>query len=268
MNAPLRQRTFGPGRPWTPAEDAILRARYKRLRRTSTRKAEAAALLRALPGRTRDAIANRAQKLGVTWRHAWTPAEDRTLRDLWPDTGARTIRQTLRGRSWTAIRARAFALGLGARWQGYVSIDAAATRLGYHSSLLHKILERYGVRVVLRGGKTERASRFANRVVLLDDAREAVEKWERTETPQESARRYGVSGSQMRRWLRDAGLLPQSVAGSRAEQRLDVDEIARALAKVHAAPPSNAKRRPALDGALGVFPAPKNARPRAARSAA
>lgn len=217
-------------RLWTPDEDAILRRRYPRLRRRSARAGEMRALLRALPGRTESAIRTRAQDIGVRMRGTWTPAEDATLRKLWPDTATRHLRAALRPRSWSAIEKRAVALGLGARWQGYVSITVAAVALGYNPIALRHLLEREGVRVLMRHSGDAVG---AHRIVCLDDARDAVLRALRKETPAEAARRLGVQPKELRVWLRMAGLLAASPGPrNRSHTRLDSASIDEALVRL------------------------------------
>lgn len=256
MNAPSRVALTHGGRPmWTSEEDRIIRRRYPRLRRLATAALEWAALLRALPGRTRAAVMTRATRLGCNLRRAWTPAERATLRRLWPDTGWRTIRQALHGRSLEAIRHEAARLGLERRWQGYVSLFEAGKLLGYHREALRKILDEEGVQVSKRGGRHEDVQN-PQWVVDVDAARDAVTRWlsRDRETASAAAKRYGVATSQMRIWLREAGLLaPSPGPGNRTPVRIEVAAIDAALVRLATDPPAHGRRRRALEEATAAL---------------
>lgn len=90
-------------RPWTPAEDRLLRDEYGIT--------PLADLARAM-GRSVSAVKQRANKgLGLTIRAFWTPEEDTALRRIYPDMTAEECARWI-GRSVSAIHARANLLGL------------------------------------------------------------------------------------------------------------------------------------------------------------
>lgn len=223
---------------WTKRELDILRERYPRLARKRTRARELAALMRLLPGRTKEAIEQRAAILGLTAKRAWTRREDTILIQLWPDTGPRTIARHLRGRSWVAIVTRATRLGLGKRWQGYVSLREAARIAGVDINSITKILTWGGVQIVKRGGTYSGAQRvrYPQRVVCPDEVRKCIARWVRSETPVDAANRYGVSHHTMRVWLREAGLVPAAVEGRRPKSRFDRLAIDKALKRLSVTP--------------------------------
>jgi hypothetical protein len=194
-----RRPNINPWRKWTPAEDAKVRALY------SLRTKDAA--LAALPGRTWQAIKCRALRLGKSSGRAWTAADDATLRNLWPDTAARTIREKLR-RSWRAIDLRAVALGINSlRWAGYTSVSAAAEKHGYCGATLRRILGLYAAHFAslplsatadLHSPATH-VRRLGNAKVthrVVDDqaALDAIEWWQAMESRPQAARRLGVPG--------------------------------------------------------------------------
>ena len=156
------------GRPWTPAEDAILRRLYQR----SPKQA-----YKALPGRTVCAVRVRAVKLGLQVRRPWTPAEDAILRREWGELGARGLRAKLPGRTWLAIREQALRLRLGPANQGRVSVAEAARRAGYDRKSLCRILDLQGVQVRrVWGERPDAKLTHPHRVVVWDEVREAVER--------------------------------------------------------------------------------------------
>lgn len=116
-----RRRGAAPGRPWTLEEDAqLLALTSQRVRPRGSRvyvPVDWAAVERAVPGRTRYALVQRAQGLkrraNALQRSHWTPEEDELLRDAWQSRGRRTILDLFPRRSWEAIVLRATrALGL------------------------------------------------------------------------------------------------------------------------------------------------------------
>lgn len=105
---------------WTPARDAVLRARYP-----ADPKGAAAAL-----GVTLTSARTRAARIGVsTGRSYWNPADDDRLRELYPThTAAQLARQL--GQKVKAVQNRAVALGL--------------RKLGDRDGLLPRVRELHG----------------------------------------------------------------------------------------------------------------------------
>lgn len=94
-------------RPWTQTEDDYIRRHY----RTKTKKQIAEAL-----GRTRPAVATRAEKLGITEEHrqmfrTWTRAEESQLKRWYGKKTAREIAEQLH-RTVPSVRGKAALLGL------------------------------------------------------------------------------------------------------------------------------------------------------------
>jgi hypothetical protein len=182
--------------PWTEAEVATLCARYAKTPR--------AQMMAMLPGRTWSAIQLRASRLSVKAPRWWTEHEDALLREMWPETGRRTIMKKIR-RTWNAIAQRAHALGLEGRWSGYVTISAAAQRTGYGPRTLLRILDAYRAHWAALP-VTERCefaaaspmkqgashSRCPRRVVDAQAVVDAVEWWMSLERRGQAAERLGV----------------------------------------------------------------------------
>jgi hypothetical protein len=127
-------------RRWTEEEVSRLRSLAISGRWATTSRSE---LLAAFPNRTLQSIRCQADRLRPGTRRGargWTREDEKLLRELWPSTSERTLRQQLR-RSWNAIRKKAETLGIRhLRWQGYESPAAAARRAGYSRDLLRRIL--------------------------------------------------------------------------------------------------------------------------------
>lgn len=71
----------------------------------------------------------------------WSVAEQKTLINLWQDFSPRRIKESLPGRKWDAICKKARAMGLSKRYQGYISIEAAARMSGFDPTVIHKALQ-------------------------------------------------------------------------------------------------------------------------------
>lgn len=84
-------------RPWTEAEQALMRTCY----RNGIDEMKA-----LLPGRTREAIFAQAGKMGLTETRLWQPDEDRVLRALYPESGVAGVREGLPHRTIPAIKHR------------------------------------------------------------------------------------------------------------------------------------------------------------------
>ncbi len=175
-------------------------------------------LLAALPRRTRDAIHEMARSLNLrreeyrVGRYAarvWTPAQDATLRAMWPEHCRRTICERLR-RRWTAVAARAMVLGIAgtesSRWAGYVTVVAAAKLTGYSRAAFNRGLAAYQrhFRSLAAGGARDalpspaltvrgRSGHRAHRLVDAQAAIDAIEWWDTQEKALDAARRIGVT---------------------------------------------------------------------------
>lgn len=208
----------GPRPRWTDREKAALRKLYPR--------APWAEIFKALPGRQQKPIREQAKKFGIAREvyaregrvtRAWTPAQNKALRELWPDTSWRLLMRRFR-RTKGAIVAQAYALGLEGRWQGYVPVNAAAERCGVHRRTLLKALALYGEhfkrlpshvrceepsplpRLYSAEGKARRW------VVDLDAAERALRFYDGAETMTQAAARLGLAVTTFGDALRRAGV--------------------------------------------------------------
>jgi len=186
------------GRPWTEAEDALLRARYPR---------EGSGPCGDALGRSTTAIQERARAIGVVCRARWSDAEDARLAMMWGvyrvDVIARTIGRTIHG-VW--YRAGLLKLGLGCP-QGHETIEQAARRAGYDRATLRKILRWARVRVdraFTRDALRLDRRKGVRRVVETTDVDDAVARWCETEIVSEAARRLDIHPTTLRRLLREA----------------------------------------------------------------
>lgn len=90
-------------RPWTESELMLMQAHYSK----GIDKIKA-----LLPARTREAIFAQAGKMRLTKPRLWQPDEDSLLRAIYPESGARGVKEKLPHRTIPAIKHRATSLGL------------------------------------------------------------------------------------------------------------------------------------------------------------
>lgn len=90
-------------RPWTEMEQVLMQAHYSK----GINKIKA-----LLPDRTREAIFAQAGKMELTETRLWQPDEDSLLRAIYPESGARGVKEKLPHRTIPAIKHRATRLGL------------------------------------------------------------------------------------------------------------------------------------------------------------
>lgn len=213
-------------RPWTSQELDALRSRYLTV---------AADTLSAELRRSRSAIFHKATRLGLVKNRRWTAADDNALRYLWGELPLRQIADKL-GRSPLTIywRAQKIGLSLGVA-DGSEYLSHAAARAGYTSVQLRRILKWAGVRVRRAMSRNTRNGRRVPHIVVPFDVDEAIAAWHRTETVEEAARRHGICGDTLRRWLieaADAGAkVPKKPTRFRAHWRVEtvtLDEVVRA----------------------------------------
>lgn len=185
--------------PWTPAEEAVLVEAYQR--------GGLAAARAALPDRSPSALFHRAARLGAKRRRRWTSREVEDLREFWAEgVSLETIASRL-GRTRATIYVHAQALGLTSQVPpGFERLSAAATRTGYTTGQLARIMRWAGKRiraVIARPGprKTGHRYRMVDTIALED----ALAAWHRTETAQAAARRLGISGDRLRARLARIG---------------------------------------------------------------
>ena len=145
-----RRRGAAPGKPWTLEEDAqLLALTSQRVRPRGSRvyvPVDWAAVERAVPGRTRYALVQRAQGLkrraNALQRSHWTPEQDELLRDAWQSLGRRKILDLFPRRSWEAIVLRATrALGLPTVPRGWAVLTCEAEALGVSRTRADTVIE-------------------------------------------------------------------------------------------------------------------------------
>lgn len=192
--------------PWTEAEEAVIREYYPKLKRKNHAKVWAELLAR-VPGRSKFACQVRANRLGIVVKKPWTEEEDDGLRQRWSDCSASTILRYLPGRSWNAVLLRAKNLGLEGRWQGFMSLRVAANVAGYSVEGLQTILDVMHVPLQHKSAVTRSGKRSGvHKMVEYDEVVEAIENYNKLETPRQAGERWGVPGSQVAKWVLQAGL--------------------------------------------------------------
>ena len=192
---------------WTKEEEEILQQHYPKLK--SKRRPNEVIwqeLLAKLPGRSKFSCQVRASRLKASVKARWSSKEDMILQGIFSDTSARTIMAQLPGRSWEAILTRAKNLGLGdARWQGYLSMKATADRLGFSEQGMMRILEDMNVSLRIKAIDNKKGAKYQHKMIEWDTAVEAATEWLARETPRMAAKRMGLSGNLVARWVGQAG---------------------------------------------------------------
>lgn len=161
----------------------------------------------------------------------WTPEESARLTDLWGVVDSAEVCLSI-GRSWDAILKQSEVLGLPSGLpSGMVTMLEAEKILGHNRASLANIAQRNGVEVRPHPCPRTRGSRHGGvrwRCVNLDALRTAVEREDReTETVHAAALQRGIPDETLRRWLREAGLIPPC-DGDKAYRRVasaDVDRV-------------------------------------------
>lgn len=134
----------------------------------------------------------------------WTPREDARLRLLWGSAPlARVAAELGRSSVTTYWRARRLGLPCGCP-QGYEYLTDAARRSGFTTDQLRAILRAAGVRLRVAMARPTGATRHYH-YVDLERVDVVVVAWAGQETPEDAARRHGVSGNVVRSALRAAG---------------------------------------------------------------
>lgn len=216
---------------WTPDEEAALRAAYG----TGGIRAAVA----AIATRSESAIYRHASKLGIVRKRHWTDVEDAKLRALWDgDSTLEEVAETL-SRTPQGVLRRARDMGLPqcpARWE---HLRDAARRAGYSRDQLLDILRWSGSTVrrrLLADPRYGHGPRARRRfIVLAADVDAAVADWLETETVESAARRLGITGKKLARWLGWAGVERQRRQGrpkfgARPHWRIRPEDIEAALA--------------------------------------
>jgi hypothetical protein len=207
--------------PWTEREDQVLHKVYesKGYKRAC----------RALPHRTAGAVFHRAQRLGLKARRRWTSADDAQLRDLW-ESGIRlaAIAERLERTPITTYwRAQQLGLELGCP-PGYEYLSHAAARTGYTATQLRPILRWAGVTIQVAHARPTKA-RHRRHVVEPEAVDDAIAAWHRTEPLESAARRLGVCGATLRRWLRAIGVVDEG-RDRKCHWRVRTEDVERAAA--------------------------------------
>jgi hypothetical protein len=210
-------------RPWSPDEDAAVRARYAR--------GKVVALASEL-GRSTVAVKKRAQALGLNLAPRWTADHDQELRSHWGELSVGQIAKTMKRTAKTVYwRARKLQLPCGAT-QGLEFLTHAADRCGFDTATLRRILKDAGVRLQLSASRPCKAKRHYH-VVDPDDVDRAVAAWCDSEIVNVAAKAHGVSCDTLRRWLteaRAAGLKVPAEPPRKAVWRVPSKTIAAVIA--------------------------------------
>lgn len=197
---------------WTRAEEALLRRVYPKARRSAD-------VLAHFPTRSWHSVHCHAKAIGLRFGRLWSPEEDAALKEMWPETGRRTILAKI-DRSWVAVVHRANELGIVAqRWKGYATVTKAMKRAGYDRRLFNHVLAAYAehFKTLPPCERSERPAPTtavrgragAKKVIRVVDAQTAVdaaEWWESLETRAAAIRRIGAPVSSMAAAVRRAGL--------------------------------------------------------------
>lgn len=213
------------GNTWSASEIAFLREHYQ------TIGADAVA---AKLGRSRVSVMHKAARIGVSTHRRWTANDDQHLRALWGTISlghvAKTLKRTTDATYW---RARRLGLPCGST-QGMEYLTAAATRTGFETTSLRRILRWGGVRLVPTSSRPTKARRRFHMVDPID-VDDAVERWLRTEIIEVAARDRGMSGDTLERWLREAGVGVSTVRpagkGEKPHRRVETAVIDRVVAE-------------------------------------
>ena len=158
------------------------------------------------PGRARPEVSQHYRR--------WTPKEDERLVMLW---GTATLRKLSAefGRTQLTVywRARGLKLTCGVP-RGFEYISVAATRTGFDTGQLRRILRAAGVKVRLAMARPKPGRTHHFHFVDPIDVDDAVAAWAGEETPHVAAIRTGTSDSIVRAALVAAGHEPPTLAGA------------------------------------------------------
>jgi hypothetical protein len=181
-------------RPWTPDEDAAVRARYARGKVAS---------LAAELDRSKLSVRKRAARLGLNVARRWTANDDQELRSLWGESSVKRIAKALNRTPLTTYwRARRLGLPCGDA-QGFEYLSHAAKRTGFATATLRKILRDAGVGLRLSASRPSKRKRHYH-IVDPDDVDRAVALWNDGEIVNCAAEARGLTGETLTRWLNEA----------------------------------------------------------------
>jgi hypothetical protein len=207
-------------RPWSPAEDARLRAALA----VGDAKSASAVL-----GRSLAAVFHRMRRLGIKKRRRWTRADESTLLLMWGKPIGRIAKELDRTVITVYWRAQKLGLGLGCP-NGYEYLSEAARRCGYCTGQLRRILSY--ARVPLRRAMTRRDSTRDTHIVEPELVDRAVAKWLETEPLEAAARRHGMRGEQLERILRASGTALPPKPGRKRHWRVPSVKVDMAVASL------------------------------------
>lgn len=194
MTAPIRYGIAAKFRPWTAAENAMVREQY-----TELGPAELAKRL----NRSVHSIEQKAKLLSVYRRRRWTPQDDQQLRELWGTMSCEAVAKTIkRTPATTHWRARKLGLATGAV-HGTEYLSAAAKRAGFATASLRRVL-RYADQPLHRTASRPTGAKRHFHAVEPADVDDAVEAWLASEDVHPAAKRRGICGETLQRWLREA----------------------------------------------------------------
>lgn len=220
-----RVETVPPGIPWTPAEDAILRANYQKLGAQQT-----AVLL----NRSLCSTHHRAQRLKVFTHARWTASDDKRLTMLWGDIGLAAIAKTL-NRTQDACYFRANKIGLVRGLQpGMEYVRNAAHRVGFAPQTLEAIFKWYGIKPQRTMSRPTEGASYRWHSVDPEDVDEAVAAWMAAETIHDAATRRGISDQTLIRLLLASGFKLPARQKGRHPWRIPTEIVDRAVAEKEA----------------------------------
>lgn len=235
-------------KPWTAADDQLLRERYV---------ADGASACAKALHRSFSAVVARTRRLGIVRVPRWTAHDDARLQVLWGVHPLPKIAETLK-RTEDSVYWRARELGLGVGCpQGFEYLSNAAARTGYAVSQLRRILNWAHVhilRATTRPGRLARTD-HVTWVVEPSDVDEAITAWHQTETLERAAERRGVCSSVLGRLLAAAAAqgdkrvpprprfrkhwrIPSALVDALLDAKARRESVARAALRVRVTPPT------------------------------
>lgn len=155
----------------------------------------------------------------------WTPEKIRKFCDMWPDYSAREIKRVFKDRSWRALRHMATKLKLGPRFRGFMSVRAAAQKIGYDIQWILKLIRNGEIKSHRLGV----GQRFKREMLDFEELEAYVKRYVRLDTWESGGARNGLTGSSVRRIYARLGKLdPAKHRGwSRRLDPREVDETVR-----------------------------------------
>lgn len=197
------------GNPWSAAEIAFLREHYVKL--GAHRSAEKL-------GRSLASVMHKAGRIGLSTHRRWTADDDQELAALWGTMQLGHIAKAIgRTKATTYWRARKLGLKCGAT-RGLEYLTAAAERTGYCTTQLRAILKCAGVKPLATASRPTKARRHYHMVDPFD-VDEAVSRWLKTEPIESAARRHGIAGETLHRWLLEAGVPVRPVLAASGREK-------------------------------------------------